>query len=210
MSDHLNPHLLDHEWNRFSAWLTSDDLEAIRRTALLPRALGRVDETPERARSRGLVDIALVSVMHGGMLRPGEMVNARWGAISRCDDGAGTISVHSSKSVDRFRCSQVSLSPQTMDDLEAIRPDPCDESSHIFEMSHRSVSIRIRNMAQAAGLGEGYSGHSPRIGKALDLVQEGCSVAQILQAGRWHSPDLIPYFRPSGESRDSEEQQPGA
>ena len=102
MSDHLNPHLLDHEWNRFSAWLTEQGHDPT-----LP-----VDPTYVAA----------------------------------------------------YRVS----------------------------------------------LSEGYSGHSPRIGKALDLVQEGCSVAQILQAGRWHSPDLIPYFRPSGESRDSEEQQPGA
>ena len=117
------------------------------------------------------------------------------------------MTVPSAEGVDHFSRS---LSPQALDALDAIRPYPCDEKSRIFEMTRGSVSTRIREMAKAAGLGEGYSGHSPCIGIIRDLVAKGRLFGQILQAGRWHSTDVVPYFRPSDELSESADRSPGS
>ena len=47
--------------------------------------------------TRGLVDIALISVMRDGMLRRSEAAAIRWGDIATEDDGAGRLTVARSK-----------------------------------------------------------------------------------------------------------------
>ena len=172
--------------------LTADDVEAIRDNAFLPRPRGRGHETPEQATTRALVDLSLVSVMRDALLHPGDVATVLWDDISRCEGGSGTLVVRCSKLDDCCRDHLTYLSPRSMQLLEAIRPDPCDPDRRVFEMTHGAVVRRIRSMTQAAGLGDGYGGHSPRTGMALDLAREGFSVAQIALAGRWHSPDMVP------------------
>ena len=62
--------------------MTAQDIEEIRTTAWRPRPVGRGLETPERVQRRGLVDIALVSVMRDALLRGSEAVSLRWVDIS--------------------------------------------------------------------------------------------------------------------------------
>ena len=171
--------------------LTDEGLEAIRNTACRPRPVGRGRETPERAHERGLVDIALVSVIRDALLRASEAVNTGWGDISRCADGSGMLIVHCLKLGECCGGHSASLSPRTMEALEAIWPDPCDDDSRVFAMHPRNVTMRIRRMTRAAGLGDGYSAHSPRIGMMQDLVEAGFSIAQIAVFGRWHNPHTI-------------------
>lgn len=57
----------------------------------------------------------------------------------------------------------------------------------IFALSASQISRRIADAARAAGLGEGYSGHSPRIGMAMDLVRKKQSLVAIQNVGRWRS-----------------------
>ena len=45
--------------------------------------------------------------------------------------------------------------------------------------------------ARRAGLGTGFSGHSPRIGIALDPSRAGMATHAIQQAGRWASPAMV-------------------
>ena len=60
--------------------LTRQVLFSIQATALIPRPLRRGRwESPHRARARGLVDIALVSLMRDGMLRSPEVAEVTWG-----------------------------------------------------------------------------------------------------------------------------------
>ena len=42
-------------------------------------------------------------------------------------------------------------------------------------------------MARAAGLGEGYTGHSGRVGMAQDLARTGVELPALMTAGRWKS-----------------------
>lgn len=176
--------------------LTSDDLEVIRNTAVDPRPRGRGVESPDGARDRGLVDIALVSIMHDGLLRAGEAVNLRWEDVSRYEDGSASLHIRFCGFETCRGGSLVPLPPETMEALNAIRPDPCVSERRIFEMTSWTVSIRIRRMAQAAGLGDGYTGYSPRMGMVVDLTRSGFSMAEIAQAARVRGYPMGPISTP--------------
>ena len=45
-------------------------------------------------------------------------------------------------------------------------------------------------VAQAAGLGEGFTGHSGRVGMAQDLVKSGVELPALMTAGRWKSAKM--------------------
>ena len=45
-------------------------------------------------------------------------------------------------------------------------------------------------MAERAGLGDGYSGHSARVGMAVDLARGGVELPALMAAGRWSAPTM--------------------
>lgn len=61
----------------------------------------------------------------------------------------------------------------------------------MFPPTPDHISRRIRTLAARAGLGAGYSGHSPRVGMAVDLARTGTGLTQLMQAGRWRSSVLV-------------------
>ena len=69
----------------------------------------------------------------------------------------------------------------------AIRPADVDGAAPIFGLSARQLPRRIQAMARAAGLGEGFSGHSGRVGMAQDLAAGGAELPALMVAGRWQS-----------------------
>ena len=78
------------EGRRQAAALTAEALGAIRATAATPRTgpTGRT-ESPEAARRRGAVDIALASVMRDAMLRRSEAAALTWADVEFRSDGSG-------------------------------------------------------------------------------------------------------------------------
>ena len=44
--------------------------------------------------------------------------------------------------------------------------------------------------AKAAGLGEGFTGHSGRVGMAQDLAAAGVELPALMTAGRWKSSKM--------------------
>ena len=57
-------------------------------------------------------------------------------------------------------------------------------------MTTRHIGNRIKAAAEAAGLGEGYTGHSGRVGMAQDLVKSGVELPALMTAGRWKSSKM--------------------
>ena len=57
-------------------------------------------------------------------------------------------------------------------------------------MTTRHIGNRVRAAAKAAGLGEGYTGHSGRVGMAQDLVKSGVELPALMTAGRWKSSKM--------------------
>ena len=78
--------------------LDADALAAIRTTALNPRkSRGGSLETEETALRRGLLDIALASVMSDAGLRISEAAALTWHDVLDAEDGAGLIYIERSK-----------------------------------------------------------------------------------------------------------------
>ena len=190
VADHLKAAAADHRLGddpRQAAGLTASDLAAIRATACIARpGRGGNVETSTYARRRGLVDIALVSLMRDCLLRRSEAAVARWDDLTTEADGSGRLAVYRRKTRTRQQCY---VSPPTMDALNAIRGFGLDETA-IFAMTPARIQARIAAAAAAAGLTGRYTGHSPRVGMAQDLTAANIGLPAVIQAGAWKSSQM--------------------
>lgn len=170
--------------------LTAEALDAIKSTAHQPR-LGRGGrlETQWFATRRANVDIAMISLMRDAMLRVSEAAALVWGDIETEADGTGRLLIRRSKTDPEGEGVVAFVSASTMAKLDTIR----DGSLHIdsiFCLRPNQIAMRIRKAARAAGLGEGFSGHSPRVGMARDLARSGIELPSLMTAGRWRTPSM--------------------
>ena len=91
------------------------------------------------------------------------------------------------------------LGPPTMKAVDRLRPrqqllprEEKDEGKEqVFDLKPATISERIAAAALAAGLGEGYSGHSCRVGMAVDLAEAGATMPQLQAVGRWKSSQTV-------------------
>lgn len=171
--------------------LTADLLEAIRETIGQPRkAPGGFTESPARARKRATRNMALMSVMRDALLRQGEAVALRWSDVTFTDDGGSLVRIRASKT--SLRPAHLYVRQRATGLLRAIMPDDPDPDARVFGIArNETVANIIHREAVAAGLGDGFSGHSPRVGMAQDLAAHGASLAAIMQAGRWKSAATV-------------------
>ena len=87
--------------------------------------------------------------------------------------------------------------------LRAIRPVVLlllDPNVPVFGLSARQIGRRVK----AAGLGEGFTGHSGRVGMAQDLVRNGVELLALMSAGRWKSARMPAGTRWPGITRGVE------
>ena len=174
-----------------AAGLTAASLAAIRATACVPRTgRGGSLETSATARSRGLLDIAMASLMRDGMLRRSEAASLTWGDLLAQEDGTGRLTVARSKTDQEGEGAVLFISAVTMDALKAIRPVEVDVGDSLFGLSAEQIGRRIASAAAVAGLGDGFTGHSARVGMAQDLARSGTELPALMTAGRWQSPTM--------------------
>ena len=78
------------------------------------------------------------------------------------------------------------------DARSAIRPaeELLDLQAPVFNLSPQQIGRRVTAAAKAAGLGEGFTGHSGRVGMAQDLVKSGVELPALMTAGRWKSSKM--------------------
>ena len=172
--------------------LTSDVSAAIRATARRPRPLpsGRM-ESESTAERRGLVDIALVSVMRDALLRRSEASDLVWNDVERMADGTGRLTVRRSKTDQTSEGKVLYLSAASMAGMDAIRPaEPSHRHMSVFALSSSQIGRRIARSCEVAGFPGAYSGHSPRVGMAQDLAANGAELPALMEAGRWESPTM--------------------
>ena len=79
-----------------------------------------------------------------------------------------------------------------MEALLAIRPNEAviDPVTSVFGLSAGQISRRIKAATKMAGLGEGFTAHSARVGMAQDLSAAGAELPELMTAGRWDSPTM--------------------
>ena len=170
--------------------LTSDELAAIRACACQQRTYRNgLVETPEQARRRGLVDIALCRVLSDAGLRRSEAAALVWEDFTRWGDGSGRLTVRRSKTDAGART--VYVTPAAVAALEDIRRMGASGDGSIFGLSAPSISRRIKAAAAAAGLGEFFSGHSGRVGMARRMAKAGAPTHEIMAQGRWKTAGMV-------------------
>ena len=176
--------------------LTAGALAAIRATARIPRrSQGRAGrlETAGVAERRGLVDIALASTLRDGLLRRSEAAALLWGDVELLADGSGRLHLRQSKGDQEGLGVVLYLGSDAVRDLRAIRPAEglIDARAPVFGLSPSQVGRRLRAAAQAAGLGDGFTAHSGRVGMAQDLAATGAELPELMTAGRWRTSAMV-------------------
>ena len=181
--------------------LTAPALARIRETARLPR-LGRGGnmESTETAHARGATDLAIIGVMSDGGLRRSEAAALTWGDVEYYPDGIARITIQKSKN--QPEPATVAVTETTARALREIQPGSTEHPVSevlVFGLTGETLSSRIRSAASAAGLGDGYNGHSGRIGMARRMVNAGAPNATVQHQGRWRHGDMVARYT-RGES----------
>ena len=131
--------------------------------------------------------MAIASVIRDGLLRVSEAAAQARADLSSAPDGSGVAAIRRSKTDVEAQGQAVYLGRAAMAALAAVRPAQADGAAPIFGLAARQLNRRIQAMARAAGLGEGFSGHSGRVGMAQDLAASGVELPELMTAGRWKS-----------------------
>ena len=138
---------------------------AIRKKAREPRGgRGGHEEGVSNARRRGALDLAMIGLMRDARLRVNEAAALSWGDVERVPGGSGRVRVGDAD----YRV----VSADTMKLLSSVRRGAGDNEP-LLGMRPNQIAIRIGAAARQAGLGEGYSGESPRLGMIQDLETLG-------------------------------------
>ena len=174
--------------------LTGEAFEKIRKTACTPRiGKGGHIERPETALKRGGLDIAMIGLMRDGLLRVSEASEVVWSDIEVRPDGSGRLLIRRSKTDVEGRGFVAYLSMHTMSHLDEMR-DGATDKDRVIALRPNQIGRRIKRAAQQAGLGNGFSGHSCRVGMACDLAREDISLTRIMQAGRWSTAQMVSHY----------------
>ena len=157
----------------------------------------RPGETPQQGALRAAVDIAAISFMRDGLLRPGEAASARWHDLCCERDGSGRLTITVSKAGPGH---ELYISPTTMTALgEVFRIKQAmgidvEQDDRIFQMGRQQLGRRIRKACALAGLEGRYGGSSPRIGMAMDLVRSDVRGMDLIALGRRKNPTMADRF----------------
>ena len=174
--------------------LTADALAVIEMSVHKPR-LGRGGrlESTLTARRRGDIDIALVCLMRDALLRVSEAAALTWSDIETETDGTGRLLIRRSKTDPEGEGAIAFVSASTMARLRLIRGGR-PETDSIFGLRPNQIALRIKKAALTAGLGDGFSGHSPRVGMARDLARAGIELPSLMTAGRWRTASMPAHY----------------
>ena len=158
--------------------LDADALAAIRATAFTPRrSRGGSMETEDTALKRGRLDIALASLLSDAGLRVSEAAQLRWRDILDTETDAGLVYIERSKTDQTGEGAYVAITPETLEALKLLRQASKvmpDADASVFGLSMSQISRRVDGMARVAGLGDGYSSHSGRVGLAVKGGDKTC------------------------------------
>ncbi len=87
----------------------------------------------------------------------------------------------------------MAITSETLEALKRLWHDAGvmpDTDAPVFGLSMSQISRRVDGMAKAAGLGDGYSSHSGRVGLAIRMTRRGAPLQAVQTHGRWKSPQM--------------------
>ena len=191
----------DRRRQRQAKPLREVEMAAVRASAWRPRQVRGRPETEGAALRRGLVDVATLQVMRDALLRVGEAAQLLWEDIDFVADGCGLLHVRRSKTDQAGEGKVLILSPLAAEDLRRVMAlGQAGPGDRIFRLSASQLGRRIRQACEHAGLGPGFSGHSPRVGMAQDLSAAGGEMPALMESGRWKSSAMVYRYTRSQEA----------
>ena len=104
-------------------------------------------------------------------------------------DGTGRLTVQ--KGQNQTEPQTVAVTAATARALSEIRPEDAAPSDSVFGLTGEALANRVRAAAQAAGLGDGFIGHSGLIGMARRMVAAGAPNAAVHRQGRWKHGNMV-------------------
>ena len=133
--------------------------------------------------------MALLATLRDGLLRRSEAAALTWGDVEFRDNGSALLQLRRSKTDQEAEGVVLYIGTEASQALQSIRPaqELPDPTTLVFGMTTRHIGNRVRAAAKAAGLGEGYTGHSGRVGMAQELAASGVELPALMTAGRWKS-----------------------
>ena len=84
----------------------------------------------------------------------------------------------------------VAITETAMDDLDPWR-EVQGGGDRPFPLTGDTVRHRIVKAAKDAGLGDGFSGHSPRVRMAVRMVERSAPENAVMQQGRWRTSAVV-------------------
>ena len=126
------------------------------------------------------------------MLRRSEAHLLTWADVDFRKNGTALLQLRRSKTDQEGEGVVLYIGKQAADALRAIRPaeEVLDLQAPVFELSPQQIGRRVNAAAKAAGLGEGFTGHSGRVGMAQDLANTGTELPALMTAGRWKNSKM--------------------
>lgn len=142
----------------------------------------------------GALTMAIVSAVADAGLRRSEAAALEWRDIEPDADGSGRVAIRRSKTDQEAEGAVVAITPAAMADLDrlaTLRGGGRGTEGRVFGLSDRQIARRIAAAAKAAGLGDGFSGHSGRVGMAQRMTRNGAPAAAVMRQGRWESTRMV-------------------
>ena len=127
-----------------------------------------------------------------GLLRRSEAHLLTWADVEFPNNGTALLQLRRSKTDQEGEGVVLYIGKQAADALKAIRPtqEQLDLQAPVFNLSPQQIGRRVTAAAKAAGLGEGFTGHSGRVGMAQDLSNTGTELPALMTAGRWKNSKM--------------------
>ena len=170
--------------------LTADVLARVREVLRIPRrGRGGRLESSETAQRRASLDLAIIGVLADGGLRRSEAEALTRGDVELWADGTGRLTVQKGKN--QVEPATVAVTAATARALREILPHDVDPAAPVFGLTGETLANRVRAAAEAAGLGDGFTGHSGRIGMARRMVAAGAPNVAVHRQGRWNHGDMV-------------------
>ena len=110
-----------------------------------------------------------MSVLRDGLLRRSEAAELRGGNVEFREDGSALLQVRRSKTDPEAEGVVLYIGQEAAQALQAILPEDeaaVDTAAPVFGLSASQIGRRVKAAALAAGLGDGFTGHSGRVGMA--------------------------------------------
>ena len=160
-------------------------------------------EWPDRTKRRAAFDLALIALMRDCLLRRSEAAAVTWGHIKierKPGHVYGVLTIPFGKT-DQYGKGEVGyISVSTLARLQqmavACGKDTTKKNEPVFGsrpegMTAGQMARRIKKACAHAGLLGKFSGHSPRVGMAIDLATYNTPLVGIMQSGRWRIPSTV-------------------